>query len=76
MPGVTLPAGDPPDDEAFLVDVIDHLQATLCLDARRLYGTGYSGGGRMISQFACDVPRRLAAMQGYPRFERVFERFD
>ena len=73
VPGVTLPAGEPPNDEAFLVDVIDHLQATLCLDSRRVYGTGYSGGGRMISQLACDVPRRLAAIApvaglraGYP----------
>jgi polyhydroxybutyrate depolymerase len=51
-----------PDDEQFLSDLIDHLQATLCIDERRIYGAGYSGGGRMISQYACDHPERLAAI--------------
>lgn len=62
VPGVTLPPGAPPDDEVFLNDLIDHLQASLCIDAKRVYGTGYSGGGRMISQYACDYPDRLAAI--------------
>jgi polyhydroxybutyrate depolymerase len=62
VPGVTLPPGEPPDDERFLSDLIDYLQASLCLDAKRVYGTGYSGGGRMISQFACDYADRLAAI--------------
>ncbi len=73
VPGVTLPAGQPPNDEQFLSDVIDYLRANLCVDATRIYGTGYSGGGRMISQYACDVPKRLAAIApvagvraGYP----------
>jgi polyhydroxybutyrate depolymerase len=56
VPGVTLPPGEPPDDEQFLSDVIDYLGANLCVDARRVYGTGYSGGGRMISQYVCDAP--------------------
>lgn len=62
VPGVTLPPGAPPDDELFLSDLIDYLQATLCVDAKRIYGTGYSGGGRMISQYACDYADRLAAI--------------
>lgn len=73
VPGVTLPAGQPPNDEQYLSDVIDHLRANLCVDAKRVYGTGYSGGGRMISQYACDAPERLAAIApvagvraGYP----------
>jgi polyhydroxybutyrate depolymerase len=73
VPGVTLPPGEPPDDEQFLSDVIDYLEANLCVDARRVYGSGYSGGGRMISQYACDAPDRLAAIApvaglraGYP----------
>ena len=64
--------GPAPDDEQFLSDAIDYLEGTL-LDARRVYGTGYSGGGRMISQYACDHADRLAAIApvaglraGYP----------
>jgi len=73
VPGVTLPPGEPPDDEQFLSDVIAYLTANLCIDAKRVYGTGYSGGGRMISQYACDFADRLAAIApvaglraGYP----------
>ena len=62
VPGVTLPPGQPPNDEQFLTDLIDQLESTLCLDARRVYGTGYSGGARMNSQYACDHPDRVAAI--------------
>jgi polyhydroxybutyrate depolymerase len=61
VPGVTFGA-NLPDDERFLSDLIDQLQATLCIDERRVYGAGYSGGGRMISQYACDHPERVAAI--------------
>ncbi|MCG2798497.1 MAG: hypothetical protein L6367_08150 [Cellulomonas sp.] len=61
VPHVTT-AADAPDDEAFLSALIDTLVATGCVDATRVYATGYSGGGRMISQYACDVPGRLAAI--------------
>lgn len=73
VPGVTLPPGEPPDDERFLSDTIDALVGLLCIDEQRVYGTGYSGGGRMISQYACDHPERIAAIApvvglraGYP----------
>jgi polyhydroxybutyrate depolymerase len=73
VPGVTLPAGEPPDDEQFLSDAIAYLTANLCIDLKQVYGTGYSGGGRMISQYACDFADRLAAIApvaglraGYP----------
>lgn len=62
VPGVTTTDPNAPDDERFLDDLLDHLQAVLCIDARRVYGAGYSGGGRMISQYACDRPERLAAI--------------
>lgn len=61
VPGVTTGA-NLADDEQFLSDLIDRLQATLCIDDRRVYGAGYSGGGRMISQYACDHPERVAAI--------------
>lgn len=73
VPGVTLPAGQPPDDEQFISDTIDTLARVLCIDEQRVYGTGYSGGGRMISQYACDHADRIAAIApvvglraGYP----------
>jgi polyhydroxybutyrate depolymerase len=62
VPGVTTTDPAAPDDERFLSDVIDHLQQDLCVDTQRVYGTGYSGGGRMISQYACDHADRLAAI--------------
>lgn len=62
VPGVTTTDPNAPDDERFLSDLLNHLQATLCIDERRVYGAGYSGGGRMISQYACDHPERLAAI--------------
>jgi polyhydroxybutyrate depolymerase len=62
VPGVTTTDPAAPDDEQFLSDVIDHLEATLCVDPRRIYGAGYSGGARMISQYACDHADRLAAI--------------
>ncbi len=73
VPGVTLPPGTGPDDEAFISDSIDYLKGVLCIDGKRVYGTGYSGGGRMVSQFACDHPDQIAAIApvvglraGYP----------
>ena len=62
VPGVTATPPNPPDDERFLSDTIDTLEATLCIDHKEVYADGYSGGGRMISQYACDHPERLAAI--------------
>lgn len=61
VPHVTTAPGAP-DDQAFLGDLIDVLASTGCTDPARVYATGYSGGGRMISQFACDHPGRFAAI--------------
>lgn len=61
VPYVTTAPGAP-NDQVFLNDLIDTLVGTGCIDARRVYATGYSGGGRMISQFVCDNPGRLAAI--------------
>src|SRR3954447_16897228 len=62
VPGGTTTDPNAPDDEQYLSDLLDRLQATLCVDAQRVYGAGYSGGGRMISQYACDHADRLAAI--------------
>ncbi|GHJ43890.1 hypothetical protein Cs7R123_12320 [Catellatospora sp. TT07R-123] len=62
VPGV----GSPPpgrDDVAFLAQVIATMTGTaLCADSSRVYLTGYSGGGRMTSAFACARPDLVAAV--------------
>ncbi|GAA2374301.1 hypothetical protein Cme02nite_03380 [Catellatospora methionotrophica] len=62
VPGV----GDPPpgrDDVGFLAQVIATMTGSaLCADSTRVYLTGYSGGGRMTSAFACARPDLVAAI--------------
>ncbi|MFI0961345.1 alpha/beta hydrolase family esterase [Streptomyces sp. NPDC021080] len=60
VPGVTGTGG--PDDEQFLTDLLRTLAATGCTDTHRVLATGYSGGGRMVSQYACDHPDRVTAI--------------
>jgi polyhydroxybutyrate depolymerase len=68
IPGVPLvgTAVYPPpgtrDDVAFLSHAIDAAAGAACIDARRVYATGVSGGGRMASQLACDLADRIAAI--------------
>ncbi len=67
VPGVPTTAGaypppDARDDVAYLSKVIDEVSARSCVDDRRVYMTGHSGGGRMASAFACAVPGKIAAV--------------
>lgn len=62
VPFTTTDVAGAPDDMAFLRDVIGTLIDSGCADGRRIYATGYSGGGRMVSQFACEQPELLAAI--------------
>ncbi len=41
--------------------LLDHIEATLCVDARRVYATGMSDGGAMTSVLACQMSNRFAA---------------
>lgn len=59
--GGAVPA-NAPDDIAFLATVISTLQADLCVDASRVYATGFSGGARMASQLGCDLSAVVAAI--------------
>jgi len=67
VPGVPLvggravPAGAA-DDVAFLKALVVQLEQRYCIDARRVYATGFSGGARMASQLACDAPSVFAAV--------------
>jgi polyhydroxybutyrate depolymerase len=67
IPGVPLsgggtPPADAPDDVQFIVDVIDQISANTCIDARRVYVTGMSGGARMTSLLGCRLSSRIAAI--------------
>jgi polyhydroxybutyrate depolymerase len=53
---------DRPDDVAYASDVIDHVAARVCIDAARVYATGFSGGGRMSSLLGCQLNTRIAAI--------------
>jgi len=66
IPGVPLLGGQYPpasaaNDATFLTGLVSVLAAKYCVDPRRVYVTGMSGGGRMASQLACDASRTFAA---------------
>jgi polyhydroxybutyrate depolymerase len=67
IPGVPLLGGKPAppgsaDDVSFLVALVGLLEHRYCVDARRVYATGFSGGARMSSQLACDESGIFAAV--------------
>ena len=49
------------DDVLFVSDLLNHLQATLCIDEHRIYATGFSNGGGMAGVLACTLSGRIAA---------------
>jgi len=64
--------GDPPrwtfpglgsvDDVAFIADLLDALEAELCIDATRIYAAGMSNGAAITTFIACGLPDRIAAI--------------
>ena len=67
VPGVPTTAGaypppDARDDVEFLTAVIDKFVGLGCADPRRVYATGFSGGARMASAYACARPDKVAAI--------------
>lgn len=50
------------DDLRYLRDLVDQLVERYCLDATRVYATGFSGGARMSSALACAPGTPLAAL--------------
>ncbi len=49
------------DDALFVSDVLNDLQSKLCIDAHRMYVTGFSNGGGMSGFLACRLAGRVAA---------------
>lgn len=72
IPGVPLADGSSPpvdarNDVEFLAATTHAAARAYCVDRRRVYVTGYSGGARMASTFACkraDLVAALAAVSG------------
>ena len=48
-------------DMAFMGDLLDEVEATLCVDERRVFVTGLSNGAFMTSAIACAYADRIAA---------------
>jgi polyhydroxybutyrate depolymerase len=51
-----------PDDVRFFAELIEQVSALTPIDRQRVYATGFSGGGRMVSQLACDLSGSVAAI--------------
>ena len=51
-----------PDDVAFVRDLIDQLEAELCIDPARVFSTGMSMGAMISTRLACDLSDRIAAI--------------
>jgi polyhydroxybutyrate depolymerase len=59
--GRAVPAGAA-DDISFLRHLVGRLEQRYCIDAARVYATGFSGGARTASQLACDASQTFAAV--------------
>ncbi|MFC3164783.1 alpha/beta hydrolase family esterase [Ciceribacter thiooxidans] len=64
------------DEGTFIRDAVEKAKDTFCIDPDRIYASGYSGGGRMLSQYVCDGHEDFAAAgfvmglrAGYPEQE-------
>lgn len=56
------------DGVGYIAALIDHLSAELCLDADRVFASGYSNGGMFVHRLGCALGDRLTAvapMHGY-----------
>jgi polyhydroxybutyrate depolymerase len=67
IPGVPLVSGaavpkGTRDDVRFIGDIIKHVIKHNCVDARRVYVTGFSGGARMTSMVGCRLADRVTAV--------------
>jgi polyhydroxybutyrate depolymerase len=49
-------------DMKFLIQLLDKLEQSLCVDERRVFVAGYSNGAMVASVMACDYADRIAAV--------------
>ena len=59
--GRKVPKGSP-NDVAFIGQLITTLEGSYCIDSKRVYATGFSGGARMTSELGCALSGRIAAI--------------
>ncbi|MCA9830961.1 MAG: PHB depolymerase family esterase [Dehalococcoidia bacterium] len=50
------------DDVQFTSDLLDDLLRDYCVDARRIYATGFSNGAMLASRIGCQLGSRVAAI--------------
>lgn len=50
------------DDVGFVRAILDALGRELCVDARRVFATGFSNGGFLSHRLACELSDRIAAI--------------
>lgn len=50
------------DDVGFVSALLDHLEARLCIDRRRVYAAGMSNGAIMSYRLACELSSRIRAV--------------
>jgi polyhydroxybutyrate depolymerase len=50
------------DDVAFTDAMIDNIAADACVDAKRIFATGYSNGAMLSHRLACQLSDRIAAI--------------
>jgi polyhydroxybutyrate depolymerase len=50
------------DDLGFVDALIDEVMATVCIDERRVYASGFSNGGFLSHRLACELSDRIAAI--------------
>lgn len=50
------------DDLAFIEQILDDLEANLCIDRSRVYAMGMSNGGMFVHRLGCDLADRFAAI--------------
>jgi polyhydroxybutyrate depolymerase len=62
VPGTPTWQARGPDEDAFLGQLISLLHNRYCVDLNRVYAVGFSGGGRLLSQFACTSQGVLVAV--------------
>lgn len=49
-------------DVTYLTDLLDHLEATLCVETAEVFSVGMSNGAQMSSLLACRLPDRITAI--------------
>ena len=50
------------DDVAFVTALLDDMEGAACIDASRVYATGFSNGGMLSHRLACQLSDRIAAI--------------